>query len=113
MSSRKDIIAAVEKCLAEYRVDRMTACIRSLISSYLGCLDTGGVNTYKTHRGVGKNTRHGFEVFAVAKFVVDKDRETLARLKAAGDDPTPAKGGGRPDPYRSGTRWEFQRDILQ
>ena len=67
MSSRKDIIAAVEKCFAEYGVDRMTACIRSLTSSYLGCLETGGDNTYKTHRGVAKNTRHGIQDFAVAK----------------------------------------------
>ena len=66
MSSRKDIIAAVEKCFAEYGVDRMTACIRSLTSSNLGCLETGGDNTYKMHRGVVKNTRHGFEYSAVA-----------------------------------------------
>ena len=98
MSSRKDIIAAVEKCFAEYGVDRMTACIRSLTSSYLGCLETGGDSTYKTHRGVGKNRRQGFEDFAVAKSVVDKARETLARLKAAGDDPAPAIGGPAPTP---------------
>ena len=98
MSSRKDIIAAVEKCFAEYGVDRMTACIRSLTSSYLGCLETGGENTYKTHRGVDKNTRQGFEDFAVAKSVEYKACETLARLKAAGDDPAPAIGGPAPTP---------------
>ena len=39
-----------------------------------------------------KNTRHGFEDYAVAKSVVDKASETLARLKTVGDDPAPAIG---------------------
>ena len=98
MSSRKDIIAGVEKCFAEYEADRMTGCIHSLTNSFLGCLETGGNNTYKTHPGVVKNTRHGFEYSAVAKSVVDKARETLVRLKAAGDDPAPAIGGPAPTP---------------
>ena len=89
MSSRKDIIAAVEKCFAEYEADRMAGCIRSLTSSYRGCLGTDGGNTYETHRGVAKNARNGVGDFAVAKSVVDKARLTLARLKAAGDTPRP------------------------
>jgi len=64
----------------------MAACTRSLTSSYRGCLETGGNNTYKTHRGVAKNARNG------VKSVVDKARQTLAQLKAAGEDPAPAPG---------------------
>jgi len=79
MSSREDIIAAVEKCFAEYEANRMAGCIRSLTNSYRGCLETDGGNTYETHRGVAKNTRNGVEDFAVAKSVVDKARLTLAR----------------------------------
>ena len=56
---------------------------RSLTNSYRGCLETGGDNTYKTHRGLRKNARSGVEDFAVAKSVVDKARQTLAQLKAA------------------------------
>ena len=93
MSSRKDIIAAVEKCFTEYEADRMAGCIRSLTSSYRGCLETDGGNTYETHRGVAKNARNGVEDFAVAKSVVDKARLTLARLKAAGDTPAPESSG--------------------
>ena len=48
-------------------------------------------NTYKTHRGVGKNARNGIEDFAVAKSVVDKAHRALARPKQAADDtPAPA-----------------------
>ena len=72
MSYQKDIIAAVEKCFAEYEADRMAGCIHSLASSYLGCLETGGDNTYKTHSGVARNARSGVDDFAVAKSVVDK-----------------------------------------
>ena len=61
----------------------MAACTRSLTSSYRGCLETGGNNTYKTHRCVVKNARNGVEYFAVTKSVVDKARQTLAQLKAA------------------------------
>ena len=92
MSNRKEIIEAVEKCFAEYGAERMAACTRSLTSSYRGCLETGGNNTYKTHRGVAKNARNGVEDFAVTKSVVDKARQTLAQLKAAGEDPAPAPG---------------------
>ena len=58
MSSRKDIIAAVKKCFAEYEADRMTACIRSLTSSYLGCLETGGDNTYKLQDAPRREQEH-------------------------------------------------------
>ena len=34
----------------------------------------------------------------MAKSVVDKARETLARLKAAGNDPAPVIGGPAPTP---------------
>ena len=44
-SDRKGIIAAVEKCFAEYEADRMAGCVRSLTSSYRGCLETGGDST--------------------------------------------------------------------
>ena len=57
MSNRAQIMEAVEKCFAEY--ERMAGCTRSLTSSYLGCLETGGNNTYKTHTGVAKNARNG------------------------------------------------------
>ena len=96
MSNRKDIIVAVKKCFAEYEADRMAGCIRSLTNSYRGCLETGGGNTYKTHRGVAKNARNGIEDFAVAKSVVDKARLTLAQLKAAGEDPDPTPGAPTP-----------------
>ena len=83
MSNRAGIIEAVKKCFAEYEADRMAECVRSLTNSYRGCLETGGDNTYETHRGVAKNARSGVEDFAVAKSVVDKARQTLAQLKAA------------------------------
>ena len=109
MSCRKDIIAAVEKCFAEYEADRMAGCVRSFTSSYRGCLETGGDNTYKTHRGVSKNARNGVEDFAVAKSVVDKARRTLARLKAAGDYPDPATGGPAPTPTDQERGLDFGR----
>ena len=102
MSSREDIIAAVEKCFAEYEANRMAGCIRSLTSSYRGCLETDGGNTYETHRGVAKNARNGVEDFAVAKSVVDKARLTLARLKAAGDTPAPGRFSGTSSSESSG-----------
>ena len=92
MSNRADIIETVIKCFAEYEADRMAECARSLTNSYRGCLETGGDNTYKTHRGVAKNARSGVEDFAVAKSVVDKARRTLAQLKAAEAAPAPAPG---------------------
>ena len=92
MSNRADIIETVKKCFAEYEADRMAECVRSLTNSYRGCLETGGDNTYKTHRGVAKNARSGVEDFAVAKSVVDKARRTLAQLKAAEANPAPAPG---------------------
>ena len=96
MSNRAEIIEAVEKCFAEYGAERMAGCTRSLTFSYRGCLETGGNNTYKTHRGVAKNARNGVEDFAVTKSVVDKARKTLAQLKAAGDDPAPTPGAPTP-----------------
>ena len=41
---------------------------------------------------MAKNARNGVEDFAVAKSVVDKARQILAQLKAAGEDPAPAPG---------------------
>ena len=97
MSNRADIIETVKKCFAEYEADRMAECVRSLTNSYRGCLETGGDNTYKTHRGVAKNARSGVEDFAVAKSVVDKARRTLAQLKAAEAAPAPAPGAAPTD----------------
>ena len=108
MSNRKEIIEAVEKCFAEYGAERMAACTRSLTSSYRGCLETGGSNTYKTHRGVAKNARNGVEDFAVTKSVVDKARQTLAQLKAAGEDPAPAPGPA-PTPTDQELGLDFER----
>ena len=92
MSNRAQITEAVKKCFAEYEADRMAGCIRSLTSSNIGCLETGGDSTYKTHRGVAKNACNGAEDFAVAKSVVDKARRALAQLKAAEAAPAPALG---------------------
>ena len=93
-SNRAQIIEAVKKCFAEYEAGRMAGCIRSLTSSYIGCLETGGDSTYKTHRGVAKNARNGVEDFAVAKSVMDKALRALAQLKAAEAAPAPAPAPG-------------------
>ena len=110
MSNRAEIIEAVKKCFSEYGAERMAGCTRSLTSSYRGCLETGGNNTYKTHRGVAKNARNGVEDFAVAKSVVDKARRTLALLKtAAKDAPTPVPRGPAPTPTGQELGLDFGR----
>ena len=83
MSSRFDIIAAVKKCFDEYDGDRMESVWRSLITSYRGCLETGGDNNYKTHRSVAKGKRQGLDMDVEIDYhVVKQAQAALAKLQA-------------------------------
>ena len=89
MRSRFDIIKAAKKCHSKYPAGKMAACRRFLVTSYCGCLKTGGYSNYKTHRGMSKNARYGVEDLSVPVSVVAAVRAELAQLKtkqAAGPD---------------------------
>ena len=54
MGGSSGITKAVKRCHAKYPAGKMAACWWSLVTSYRGCLETGGDSNYKAHCGVRK-----------------------------------------------------------
>jgi len=89
-TTKKDLIKVVKRCFADYEAERMDGCCRSLITAYVGNLETGGDNNYKMHRGVRKATSRGIFDLSVAKSVFDKAAAKLEQLKEEAKAPPKA-----------------------
>lgn len=75
------LLHGVNAAWIAFPAERMEKCVRCLIASYHGTLESGGGNDYNAHRGGRKSAREGVNVFFVTIEVVEHAEHTLEQLK--------------------------------